>query len=161
MPKTVNLNKRAEYVALEILEEGKPVTPSEIDAHVGTGKYSSKYISFLKRDGFVITTNKNGRNVVSYSLVSKPDTSKLPPGAFPKADKPKVEKVAKAKKATKVKATKVAKPKEETFVLPAKKKGKSEKPVMDEGFVNPEPVAYSVDSDWDEINPNDDPTELA
>lgn len=129
MSKTIG--KRAEYVALEIMEIGKPVTPSQIDAHTGTGTYSSKYISFLKRDGFVFEIKKDGRNVVSYTLLSRPADSKLPPGAFDrtrasKSVKVPAEKKAKTKKAKaktgKVKVNDVTDTKTPgNFVLPAKK----------------------------------------
>ena len=64
---------RPEIRALAVLQLGKTVTPAEIDAHVGTGEYSAKYVSFLNtRYGFTITANKDGRKVVSYTVVAEP-----------------------------------------------------------------------------------------
>lgn len=128
MPKTVNsMGKRPQYRALEIMQIGKSVTPSAIDKHTRTGTYSSKYMSFLKRDGFVIEVNKDGRSVVSYTLISRPEDSLLPPGAF---DKPVKEKkvVAASKTKAKTKAVpakkkvKVISVNTENFVVPSKKK---------------------------------------
>ncbi len=179
MPRKANHSKRPEYVALEIMGVGKTVTPTEIDSHVGVGKYSSKYISFLKRDGYVITTNKNGRNVVSYTLVSKPEVE--PAAAAGRVAKtPKLAKAAKAKtKADKpVKAPKAAKPakekpakkakaastkKNDGFVLPAKKKAKTvktQKEAVEEFAPSDVMTSYSIDPDFD--GPSDfDPRDIA
>jgi hypothetical protein len=181
MPVKVKLAKRPEYVALEIMEVGKAVTPSEIDKHVGTGAYASKYMSFLKRDGYTIQVNKDGRSVVSYTLVAKPAVE--PAHASGRATTPKVEKVAKAKKAKEkaVKAPKKEKPaKAEAkkpekkaakkapagFVLPAKKKVKAEKPAAEkpakEDFApTQEMTSFAVDSDWDDIPETINTSDLA
>lgn len=159
MPKTVNHSKRPEYVALEIMKEGVAVTPTDIDAHVGTGKYSSKYVSFLKRDGFVIETKKDGRNVVSYTLVSRPAEDALPSHAFPrkaKVEKPKLAKAA-AKKVVKapakkaVKAKKVAAKKSEGFVVPAKKSVSKPSKNLEQIVEEQENQTFAVDSAFDEM----------
>jgi len=63
--------KRPRELALEILKLNKAVSPSEIDKHVG-GEYSSKYICQLRKRGFEFEVTKNGRYVVSYTLVKEP-----------------------------------------------------------------------------------------
>lgn len=98
---------RPEIRALAVLVMGKTVTPAEINAHVGTGDYAAKYVSFLNtRYGFTITANKDGRKVVSYTMIAEPANAADLRGATPKAPK------AKAVKAPKVK-TNIAQP---TFV---------------------------------------------
>lgn len=79
---------------LEVMKLNEPITPSAIDAYVGTGNYSSKYICFLKRDGHQINILKDGRNVISYTLVSKSD--KVYVSADPKVIKVKAVKVKSA-----------------------------------------------------------------
>ena len=180
MPKTVNSNgKRPEYRALEIMQIGKPVTPSAIDKHTKTGTYSSKYMSFLKKAGFVINVNKLGRSVVSYTLVSRPDDSKLPVGAFDKpvkekkvaaAKKPKAKTKAKPKakaKATK-KKVKVISVDTENFVLPTKKKIVAKAAARKTEKRDPDTItetfgdsgeysggSFSVDGGFDELDPRE------
>ena len=175
MPRKVKLAKRPEYVALEILEVGKAVTPSDIDKHVGTGKYSSKYMSFLKRDGYSIQVNKDGRAVVSYTLLSKPAVEpkaaaghvksepKPQKAAMVKAKKEKKPVEKKAAKETPVKEKKVAAKKAKKapagFVLPEKKKSK--KVVEEEAPIsNGEMTSYSVDPEFDSAT-DFDPRDLA
>lgn len=178
MPVKVKLAKRPEYVALEIMEVGKAVTPSDIDKHVGTGAYASKYMSFLKRDGYTIQVNKDGRSVVSYTLVAKPAVEPAHASGRP-APAPKVEKAAKAKKAkekpvkapkkekavkaeTKKAEKKPAKKSTAGFVLPAKKKAKAEKPAVKEDFApTQEMTSFAVDSDWDDIPETINTSDLA
>lgn len=156
MPRKVNHSKRPEYVALEIMTVGKAVTPSEIDSHVGVGKYSSKYVSFLKRDGYVINVTKDGRNVVSYTLVSKPTIEPAAAQGRPAAAK-KLAKAAKVKAAKagapskKTKTAKVATPvKSKTGMQPMKTKNEKN----DDGFVLPEKKMVQHTSIKD---PHDDP----
>lgn len=177
MPRKVNHSKRPEYVALEIMKVGQSVTPSEIDAHVGVGKYSSKYISFLKRDGYVINVTKDGRNVVSYTLVSKPAVepaasqgrvapvkmAKAAKAKTPKAEKPKKEKPVKAAKPEKAPKAPAKAKKSDGFVLPAKKKAKVTKPAVErvESFSDtPEMTSYAVDPEFDSAT-DFDPRDLA
>jgi hypothetical protein len=48
MAKIAGREVRGEFLALQLFEIGKAVTPSEINTHVGYGDYAAKYISFLK-----------------------------------------------------------------------------------------------------------------
>lgn len=96
---------RPEIRALAVLQLGKTVTPAEVNDYVGTGDYAAKYVSFLNtRYGFTITANKDGRKVVSYTVIAEPDNAADLRSQQPKA--PKV-KAAKAPKVAKVKAPKV------------------------------------------------------
>jgi len=101
MPKVSASNGiRPEIRALAVLVMGKTVTPAEINDHVGTGDYAAKYVSFLNtRYGFTITANKDGRKVVSYTMVAEPANAADLRAAQPKAPKVKAAKVAKAPKA--------------------------------------------------------------
>lgn len=93
---------RPEIRALAVLQLGKTVTPKEINDHVGTGEYAAKYVSFLNtRYGFNITANKDGRRVVSYTMIAEPANAAELRGATPKATKAKTAKVPKAPKVSK------------------------------------------------------------
>lgn len=73
MPRISNTNgARPEYRALGLIQVGVRLTPAEIDAYVGTGPYASKYVSFLRRDGFVFDTEKDGKKVLAYVLTTEP-----------------------------------------------------------------------------------------
>ena len=86
---------RPEIRALAVLQLGKTVTPAEINAHVGTGDYAAKYVSFLNtRYGFTITANKDGRKVVSYTVIAEPANAADLRGATPKAPKTKTVKLS-------------------------------------------------------------------
>lgn len=97
MPRVAASNGiRPEIRALAVIKLGVPVTPAEINAHVGTGDYAAKYISFLNtRYGFTITAQKDKRKVVSYTLVAEPDNADALRNSVPKAPKAKAPKVAK------------------------------------------------------------------
>lgn len=112
MAKIAGRDVRGEFLALQLFEIGKAVTPSDINAHVGRGDYAAKYISFLRgRHGFDFTVQKDGRTVVSYTLISEPDNA-AEVRARADATAVKADKVFKAA-ATKIKKTsKVAKPKQ-------------------------------------------------
>jgi len=101
MPKVSASNGiRPEIRALAVLVMGKTVTPAQINDHVGTGDYAAKYVSFLNtRYGFTITANKDGRKVVSYTMIAEPANAADLRAATPKT------KIAKPK-AVKVKAPK-------------------------------------------------------
>ena len=105
MPRVAASNGiRPEIRALAVFKIGVPVTPAEINAHVGTGDYAAKYVSFLNtRYGFTITTQKDGRRVVSYTMVAEPANA-----ADLRSMKPKV-----------AKAPKVAKDKTVTVIVPS------------------------------------------
>ena len=93
---------RPEIRALAVLQLGKTVTPKEINDHVGTGEYAAKYVSFLNtRYGFNITANKDGRRVVSYTVIAEPANAAALRSATPKAPKAKTAKVPKAPKVSK------------------------------------------------------------
>ena len=78
------------------------MTPKEINDHVGTGEYAAKYVSFLNtRYGFNITANKDGRRVVSYTVIAEPANAAALRSATPKATKAQAAKVPKAPKVSK------------------------------------------------------------
>lgn len=109
MPKVAASNGiRPEIRALAVLQLGKTVTPAQINDHVGTGDYAAKYVSFLNtRYGFTITANKDGRKVVSYTVVAEPANAADLRSTQPKAAKAKTVKAPK----TVAKAPKAAAPK--------------------------------------------------
>ena len=173
---------RPEIRALAVLQLGKTVTPAEIDAHVGTGEYAAKYVSFLNtRYGFTITANKDGRKVVSYTVIAEPDNAAELRGQQPKAPKakaakapkaPKVAKVAKenaaivrvvtkAENAAEIKAKNLATIKKVAEKQAAAKKAKAKRPakvrefddVTEQFGTNGEvATSYSIDKDWDSID---------
>ena len=89
---------------LQVIKPGVPVTPSEINAHVGDGDYASKHVWYLGKLGFQFTIQKDGRKVSSYTLISEPDNAEAirntVHGAARKTAKTKAPKVAKAKTVT-------------------------------------------------------------
>jgi hypothetical protein len=98
---------RPEIRALAVLQLGKTVTPAEINDHVGTGDYAAKYVSFLNtRYGFTITANKDGRRVVSYTVIAEPANAADLRAMQPKAAKAAAPKAAKAPKVAAPKAVK-------------------------------------------------------
>ena len=97
---------KPEIRALKVITLNKAVTPGEINKEVGTGEYAAKYITFLRRLGFEFTSKKDGRSIVSYTLVKEPKNVAEIRATTPKEKAVKVVK-AKAKKAkTKVVKTK-------------------------------------------------------
>ena len=65
-----------------------------------TGDYAAKYVSFLNtRYGFNITANKDGRKVVSYTVIAEPSNASDLRSQQPKAPKVKTAKVAAPKPA--------------------------------------------------------------
>jgi hypothetical protein len=78
---------RPEYRALAVIQLNKSVTPTEINDCVGTGDYAAKYISFLRRDGFVFDTFKDGRKIVAYTLIAEPVNAAYFRNMQPKRDK--------------------------------------------------------------------------
>lgn len=164
---------RPEIRALAVLQLGKTVTPKEINDHVGTGEYAAKYVSFLNtRYGFNITANKDGRRVVSYTVIAEPDNAAELRGATPKAPKTKATKVAKAPKAKAPAKTasvdkeaikaknletlkKVAADRNKTAAKSAKKAKRvpRESDYVRETFGSTGEIAtsYNVDADWDSV----------
>lgn len=106
---------RPEIRALGVIHLNKPVTPAEINAHVGTGDYAAKYISFLRnRYGFTFQVNKDGRQVLSYTCIAEPANVAELRATQPKAKAAKAAKTAKPSKPVAVKVkTKIVKPKSE------------------------------------------------
>lgn len=151
MPRVAASNGvRPEIRALGVIQLNKPVTPSEINNHVGTGDYAAKYISFLKtRYGCTFTIQKDGKKVVSYTLVGEPENIADLRSASPKVAKAKSVKSAKKVVAKKQKVAKVAKKSN------YKKKELDE---VEETFGSSGNIAggsYSVDPDWDAISHED------
>ena len=167
---------RPEIRALAVLQLGKTVTPAEVNDYVGTGDYAAKYVSFLNtRYGFTITANKDGRKVVSYTVIAEPDNAADLRSQQPKA--PKV-KAAKAPKVAKVKAPKAAKviklvetdgPIIDTVAIKAKnlamlkqvgerqaaaaKKVREYDDVTEQFGTSGEiATSYSIDKDWDSVD---------
>lgn len=119
MPKVAASNGvRPEIRALAVLQLGKTVTPAQINDHVGTGDYAAKYVSFLNtRYGFKITPNKDGRKVVSYTVISEPDNAADLRATQPKAPKTKAVKAPKVAKIANPTATAIANGKSVAKVL--------------------------------------------
>lgn len=171
MPKIAGREVRGEFLALQLFEVGKVVTPSEINAHVGRGDYAAKYISFLRgRHGFEFSVQKDGRTVVSYTLVSEPDNAAdvrakatAAPAAKAVAAAHGAAKAVKAK-AVKAKAVKPAKvkvskqtpvKKAARNVLQDKADKEADALLRDLGMRNAGEYAggtYSVDPDWDSMD---------
>jgi hypothetical protein len=148
MPKTSASNGiRPEIRALAVFELNKPVTPKEINDCVGTGDYAAKYVSFLNtRYGFTISSQRDGRQVVSYTMVAEPDNAADLRSAQPKA---KVVKMPKAK----VKAT-TKRVKNDTMPVVQKAaavKIRKPKDEVAETFGNDGSIG-SIDPDWDSID---------
>ena len=101
MSKSKNPNLLARV--LEKMVVGVPVSPKEIEDHAQGGPYSSKWMLYLRMRGFDISVQKEGRKVVSYTLVSEPaDAAEQRKGKekaapAPKAAKPKIAKPKTAK----------------------------------------------------------------
>lgn len=137
---------RPEFRALEVIQLNKPVTPTEINDFVGTGDYAAKYISFLRRDGFVFDTTKVERKIVSYTLIAEPANAEYFRNMKPK---------------TKSAKPVVAKPVKVQPSKPVTGKVIRSKPVFDVardevsktfGSTGEIASAYSIDSDWDSMD---------
>lgn len=177
MPKVSASNGiRPEIRALAVLQLGKTVTPKEINDHVGTGEYAAKYVSFLNtRYGFNITANKDGRKVVSYTMIAEPANAAELRSATPKAPKAKTVKAPKVKAsiaqptfvpkaapvdADAVKAKNLATIKKVAEKQAAAKKRKVSKSKVREfddvteqfGTNGEVATSFSVDRDWDSID---------
>lgn len=158
-----NSGKRPHEKLLEIMNVGDTLTPSEIDKHVGNGNYASKHIWFLGKLGFVFDIKKEGRSVLSYTMISEPDNAadirNCVSDAKPaKVAKAKTVKVAKPKAAKPVKA-KVSKQtpvkKAARSVLKDKAEKQADALLAELGMKNAGEYAggtYSVDPDWDSMD---------
>lgn len=166
MPKIAGRDVRGEFLALQLFTVGKSVTPTEINTHVGRGDYAAKYISFLRnRHGFEFTVQKDGRTVVSYTLVSEPKNAADVRAKATAAPSTKAVAAAHgAAKAVKAKAAKPVKAKlsKQTPVAKAARnvlKDRADKQadalLAELGMRNAGEVAggtYSVDPDWDSMD---------
>lgn len=166
MPKIAGRDVRGEFLALQLFEIGKAVTPTEINTHVGRGDYAAKYISFLRgRHGFDFSVQKDGRTVVSYTLISEPDNAaevRARADASAPAAKTKVAKAPKVKAAKTAKPVKVRQSKQTAPVAKAARnvlKDRADKQadalLAELGMRNAGEVAggtYSVDPDWDSMD---------
>lgn len=143
---------RPEYRALAVIKLNKPVTPKEINDYVGTGDYAAKYISFLRRDGFVFDCTKDGRRIVSYTLVGEPKNVEYFRNMQPKQ---KAAAPAKAAKTVKVTAVKTA-PKAANMAKAAAAKVPAKKKVdaVEKTFGSSGEIAssYAVDNGWDSMD---------
>jgi len=157
--------KRAARV-LPAIQPGVPFTPEAIDQIVG-GEYSSKFVFYLRELGFEFSNNKDGRKIVSYTLIKEPAdaaairgaTASAPRGknAAPKAPKVKAAKVAKPAKSTKsiaeIKAANLAKLKavgaKQTKV--AKRVREFDDVTEQFGTSGEVGTSFNVDRDWDSI----------
>lgn len=137
---------RPEFRALAVIKLNTPVTPTEINEYVGTGDYAAKYISFLRRDGFVFDTTKVERKIVSYTLIAEPANAE-----YFRNLKPKVKSTKQA----------VVKPVKVQPSKPVTGKVVRSKPVFDVardevsktfGSTGEIASAYSVDADWDSMD---------
>ena len=164
MPKIAGREVRGEFLALQLFDKiGKAVSPSDINKHVGRGDYAAKYISFLRnRHGFEFSVQKDGREVVSYTLTAEPENSKLVRDlavaakavkAAKPAKAPKAKAAAKPVKAKLSKQTPVAKAARN--VLKEKADAQADALLRDLGMKNAGEYAggtYSVDPDWDSMD---------
>ena len=151
---------------LPAIQPGVPFTPETIDHIVGAG-YSTKFVFFLRELGFEFSVNKDGRKIVSYTLIKEPAdaaairsaTASAPRGknATPKAPKVKAAKPAKPAKSTKsvaeIKAANLAKLKAVGAKQAKVAKRVREYDDVTEQFGNSGEVgtSFNVDRDWDSI----------
>lgn len=159
----------AHLIALEFLKSKGSATPDEINAHVGKGKYASKYICYLKLEGHEIETVKSGKTVTEYRYISEGDSATrnyqwVPPAQRGKTKTPKT-KTAKAAKAAKPKqvAARVSKQtpapksvkKAARNVLKERADAEADRLLAELGMKDAGEYAggtYSVDPDWDSMD---------
>ena len=165
MPRTVNSNGiRPELRALAIIKLGVPITISEINDYIGSGDYGSKYVCMLKTVwGFTFTVQKNGRKVVSYTMVAEPKNGAELRALQPKVKKSATKAVAKAtkkpkaavakkttKKSAAVKAATTTSAKAAAFMKFREKQNVD--PVEAALGSTGEVTSYGMDSDWDSMD---------
>jgi hypothetical protein len=159
--------KRAARV-LPAIQPGVPFTPETIDQIVG-GEYSSKFVFYLRELGFEFSQDKDGRKIVSYTLIKEPADAAAIRGATastargaakaPKVKTAKAPKVAAAKAAptgkalADIKAKNLAKLKEVGAKQAKVAKRVREYDDVTEQFGNNGEVgtSFNVDRDWDSI----------
>lgn len=96
--------KRAARI-LPSIQPGVPFTPETIDKIVG-GAYSSKFVFYLRELGFEFSQQKDGRKIVSYTLIKEPaDAATIRSASPSKARGQGAAKAPKVPKAPKAKAT--------------------------------------------------------
>lgn len=161
---------------LPIIQPGKPVTPEAIDKIVG-GAYSSKFVFYLRELGFEFSQQKDGRKIVSYTLINEPADAatirastptkmRAAKGATkaPKAAKVNITQptsVPKVAVATDVKAKNLDTIKKVAAKFQSAKKPKASKSKkvrefddVTEQFGNNGEIAtsFSIDKDWDSVD---------
>jgi hypothetical protein len=180
MPRTAQSNGIKPYLrALKVIKLGVPVTPQEINDCVGTGDYAAKYISFLRnRNGFEFTIQKDGRRVLSYTLIKEPADAESLRNLQPKVANAKVAKTvkkvdtsvplitaaaahikAKAPVATKKSVAEIkASNLEKLKAVAAKRKSSTKKKVREFddvtetfGTTGEIGTSFNVDGDWDSV----------
>lgn len=149
--------KRAARV-LPAIQPGEPFTPETIDQIVG-GSYSSKFVFYLRELGFEFSQQKDGRKIVSYTLIKEPDdaeairsASASKPRGQASAPKAKTVKATKPKKSiADIKAANLAKLKEvnEKKAKAAKRVRVSDEVTETFGSSGEVATSFSVDADWD------------
>lgn len=165
MPRTVNSNGiRPELRALAIIKLGVPITISEINDYIGSGDYGSKYVCMLKTVwGFTFTVQKNGRKVVSYTMVAEPKNGAELRALQPKAKKSATKVVAKATKKPKTAVAKKTKKKSAAVKAATTTSAKAAAFMKFREKQNVDPVeaalgstgeltSYGMDSDWDSMD---------
>jgi outer membrane biosynthesis protein TonB len=120
-----NTGKRPHEMTLDLFAKNATQTPSEIDAYVGNGPYASKHIWFLRKLGYDITVNKDGRSVINY-IYNGPGTAVVVTSTTievaQKPQKTKAPKPAAEKTVKKAAAAKPKKPKAPEAEVPASDK---------------------------------------
>lgn len=58
--------KSVNELALDLLSKGYPVTPEQLDTHIGRGPYAAKCVCLLRKQGHNISTIREGRHVKHY-----------------------------------------------------------------------------------------------
>lgn len=138
---------------LDLIKLNVPVTPAQIDEHMG-GNYASKHICYLRKLGFEFDVTKDGRKIANYNLVAEPSNVDEIRG-YVKPTKAAAPKKVSAKKTTKsekktdkeIKAANLAKLKE------VKQKKVVEIDDEDEDNLDMfhSASSYDLDSDWDSM----------
>lgn len=162
-----NTGKRPHELTLELFAQNATQTPTEIDAYVKNGPYSSKHIWFLRKLGYDISVNKQGRTVLSYTYngvgtatqtvakAAKPKTVSVDHSAsnklIAKAVRLKTAKLVKVVKTSEqIKAENLAKMKAVTAKLAKRKNKKTVDVVEDElGTSGEVATSYNIDPAWD------------
>ena len=160
--------KRAARI-LPAIQLGVPFASTDIDKIVG-GAYSSKFIFYLRELGFQFSQQKDGRKIVSYTLISEPSDGAAIRAATPSktrgqasastaAPKAKVARKTKEKSESAPKraaAKKVARGGNAANLAKLKAVGKKFKKIEAEdreAFLTEDVPAtsFSLDNDWDSI----------